>query len=310
MLRFLTSLIVVLAGLAMSLDANAAAYRDPAGRFTVGVPEGWQYVKPDNADVITIVMAASKTGGSGYDAACIGLYLDIAETRSKSQAEINSLVEGELTPEFWRQTLKSTGDKDFKINSTGSREVGGRKIHNVVFTGTSEENGKSQTARGKMELHFVPGSLHSFMCVTEVESFETASTQFDRIFESYEPGRAALIASATSGPASVLTMYSKQSYSGVARVLAQDTPNLAAAGWVASAGSLAVDGIGSWQVCESANYSGTCNTVSSAMSPSDHQLIIVNSARRLSDQPGLQSAASTALKRSVNAYRARERQVR
>lgn len=311
MLRVVLGLTVAAASLALSVAAGAADYRDPAGRFTVAVPEGWEFAKPDNAEIITLVMATSKSSAQGYDAACLAMYLDIAETKGKSQAEVNSMIDGQFTPEFWRQALQSSKDKDFKIDTSGSRDAGGRKVHNAVFTGTAEEDGKSTTAKGKMELHFVPGSLHSVMCVTDVATYEKASVQFDRIFTSYEPGRAALVASATpASPVSLLTMYSKPSYEGVAHVLSQDTPDLASAGWVAMAGSLTVDGAGTWQVCDGVNYGGTCKTVSSALSANDAGVIKVTSARRLSGAPGIQSAAATALRRGLLAYEAHQRHAR
>jgi hypothetical protein len=62
-------------------------------------------------------------------------------------------------------------------------------------------------------------------------------------------------------------------------VVTQDTPDLALAGWRGdTAGSISVAGSGLWQVCDRANYAGTCRVVSSTM----HRDVRAASARRLS----------------------------
>jgi hypothetical protein len=294
------ALLAGVALLAAPLGAQASDYKDPAGRFSMSVPQGWQSATPSNASSLTIVLAKPKSTEAPFEAICIGIYVDTAETKSKTQAEINSLVDGTLTPQFWTEALKGSGEDDFKINSTGNRDKNGRKISNVVFTGSSTENGEKHTAKGKMEVHFIPGSMHSLLCMTEPETWETATVQFDQIFDSYEPQTAALIASAAPRGGSVLTMFAGTKYDGTARVLSQDTPNLAAAGWIASAGSVIVDGTGAWQVCEGINYAGTCRVVSTGQSAGAGQLLSVNSARRLAGREATASMVGTALRHSLS----------
>jgi hypothetical protein len=263
------------------------------------VPDGWDSTKPNDVEGVTIVLAKKKTDAAPYEGVCIGFYADLAESRSKTQAEINSIIDGNLTPEFWNQTLKGSGESDLKVTSTSNREKNGRTINSVVFTGTSDKNGTSKSATGKMELHFIPGSMHSVMCITDTATWKLASTQLDTIFDSYDPKTAALIASLSPRGGSVLTMFAGHRFDGVARVLSQDTPNLPAAGWVSTAGSLMVDGGGVWQVCDGVNYSGTCRAVNLGQSTEGGSLFAVNSARRMSGQQAAAGAAGTAVMRSL-----------
>lgn len=299
MFRFFPAIAVCAAVAMTPFTAQASSYKDPAGRFTVTVPDGWDSAQPKDAATLSIVLIKKKTDAAPYAGACVGIYSELADTKSKTQAELNSVVEGTLTPAFWRDALKGAAGDDVKINSTSNREKDGRKINGVVFTGSSTQNGTSYLMTGKMELHFIPGSMHSLTCMTEAQYWELASAQFDDIFKSYEPMTPALIASISSRGGSVLTMFAGHRYDGVAHVLSQDTPNLPAAGWVSTAGSLLVDGGGVWQVCDGVNYAGTCRSVSVGQSADSGKLFSVNSARRLSGPQAAASAAATAFRSSL-----------
>lgn len=302
MLRLTTLLAASVAAVAIAIPASASQYSDPSGRFEMTVPDGWQIERPASAEVLTFVMGKEKAADGSAGAVCVGIFMDIASTKSNSQAEINTAVEGQFTKEFWTNALKSTGDKSFAVNSTGNRDKSGRRIHHVVFSAEGNEAGKSVMAKGKMEVQFVPGSMHSVMCMTEEVTYAAYTPNFDTVFNSYEPGKNAVVASINGRPSSMLTMFSGTEFEGTARVLAQDTPDLGAAGWVVSAGSLAVDGSGVWQVCDGVNYSGTCSTVSAVQSGQNGKTLTVNSARRLNGKLSLQSAATTAMRRGVVEY--------
>jgi len=295
MYRALSLVVAAASILAFPGGSLAADYRDAKGRFALNVPDGWEAETPTNTDTITFVIATGKNAKDD-GAACLGLFLDMPTTRSASQAELNTAVEGQLNKEFWTSALKSSGDQSFNVSSTGNRDKDGRRIHNVVFSGTSQENGKTVDGTGKMEVHFVPGSMHSVMCVTDTSSYSKFSPAFEQIFSSYEPGSSAVIASLTTGPSSALTLFSRTSFQGQAQVLSADTPDLLAAGWVARAGSLAVDGTEAWQVCDGPGYSGKCQTVTSATNEGG---LIVMSARRNTDGFRAEAAAASALRRGL-----------
>jgi hypothetical protein len=281
------------------LTANASQYKDPEGRFTINVPDGWESARPTEAKTLSVVLGKKKTDAAPYAGACVGVYVENAGTKSKTQAEINSVIDGMFTPAFWREALQGAGGKDLKISSTTSRDKDGRKINGVIFTDTNVQNGTSYLMTGKMELHFIPGSVHTLTCITETQYWDLASATFEDIFKSYEPMTPALIASIASGGGSVLTMFAGHRFDGVAHVLSQDTPNLPAAGWTPAAGSLLVDGGGAWQVCEGVNYAGTCRMVSVGQSAEGGKLFAVNSARRLAGPEAALGAAATAIRRSL-----------
>lgn len=301
MYRALPLLAAFASCLALSTGSQAADFRDAKGRFSFTVPDGWESEAPSNSDTITFVMGTGK-GAKDDGAACLGMYLDMPATRSASQAELNTAVEGQLTKEFWSSALKSSGDQTFKVSSTGNRDKDGRRIHNVVFGGTSTENGKTVDGTGKMEVHFIPGSMHSVMCVTDTANYPTYSPAFEKFFASYEPSASAVIASLTTSPSSALTLFARSSYQGQAQVLSADTPDLVAAGWVARAGSVAVDGADAWQVCDARGYAGNCQTITSAK---DETGLVVMSARRKTESFSTEAATASALRRGLTVIRSR-----
>jgi hypothetical protein len=301
MYRALPLLAAFASCLALSTGSQAADFRDAKGRFSFTVPDGWESEAPSNSDTVTFIMATGK-GAKDDGAACLGMYLDMPATRSASQAELNTAVEGQLTKEFWSSALESSGDQTFKVSSTGNRDKDGRRIHNVVFGGTSTENGKTVDGTGKMEVHFIPGSMHSVMCVTDTAAYPTYSPAFEKIFASYEPSASAVIASLTASPSSALTLFARASYQGQAQVLSADTPDLVAAGWVARAGSIAVDGADAWQVCDARGYAGNCQTITSAK---DETGLVIMSARRKTESFRTEAATASALRRGLTVIRSR-----
>lgn len=299
MYRALSFVVAAASILAFPGESQAADFRDAKGRFALSLPDGWEAESPTNTDTITFVAATGKSSNND-GAACLGLFVDMPATRSASQAELNTAIDGQLNKEFWTSALKSSGDQNFNVSSTGNRDKDGRRIHNVVFSGTSMENGKQVDGTGKMEVHFVPGSMHSVMCVTDTSDYSKFSPAFEQIFASYEPGSSAVVASLTAAPSSALTLFARASFQGQAQVLSADTPDLLAAGWVARAGSVAVDGAEAWQVCDGRGYSGKCQTITSAKNEAG---MIVMSARRNADSFRAEAATASALRKGLNVIR-------
>lgn len=292
-----------LAGLAVLafaglVPAEAAELRDAQGRFTLTVPDGWTSNIPANAADFTVVLSKGDAEGAP-GAACIGLYLDMPTTKSATQADLNTVVEGQLTTDFWKSAMQASGDTSFKVVSTGKRDRDGRRIHNVVFTGTVVENGKKDSGKGKMEVHFIPGSMHSVMCVTDEASFARHANAFETIFTSYVPSVAPLIAQARPGTASALTLFARRAQAGQAQVVSADTPDTRRAGFNPAAQSLTVDGEGGWQVCSGASYTGQCETVSG---PATAPFAVLSARRSGKETPAI--AASTALRAGLSKARA------
>jgi|GEM_PF-3471452 len=290
----LTLLTLAILGVASLATAHAAELRDAKGRFSLSVPDGWSSQVPDNNNQVTVVLGKVDTE-AGTGAACLGIYFDMPATQSASQAELNTVVEGQLTETFWRNALKASGDQTVDLVSRGKRDIDGRRIHNVVFTGEVVEGGKKSTGKGKMELHFIPGAMHSLMCMTEASAFDEHSAAFEMIFVSYVPSTAPIIAMAPSGTASALTLFARTSQTGTAQVVSQDVPDLRSAGFNSKAASITVDGTGSWLLCSGVRYTGQCATVTGpAATPFE-----VLSARRGETQSGPADMAASAFRRAL-----------
>lgn len=285
---FLGFTFLVLAGLA---PAQAAELRDAKGRFSVSIPAGWSSEVPTQTGGLTVVLAKPDAEGL-VGAACVGLYLDMPSTRTATQAELNAAVEGQLTESFWKGAMQDGNDPTFKVLSTGKRDSDGRRIHNAVFSGTVVDGEKKTAGQGKVEIHFIPGSMHSVMCVTEAAAFASHSPAFETIFTSYAPSVEAIVAQAPSGTASALTLFARTAQSGAAQVVSRDTADVRSAGLNTAAASLTVDGSEAWQVCSGVGYTGACVTVAGpAGAPFE-----VLSVRR---NNGPSAVAVTALRRSL-----------
>ncbi len=295
MLRHLT---VATLSLALLAPAYADTYKDPDGRFQMMIPSGWASVDVPDRKALTFVLGNRQTDIPAY---CLGLFMDTPPSRNRSQADINEEVNGQMTPEFWREAMKSASDSKLamKIETSGSRTQSGRSIHHAVYTASSPGDANGPVLKGKMEMHFVPGAMHTVTCSTKDVDYPTVSTDFETILTSYDPRADVLVSSLERPAPSVLTMYEKVNYTGAARVLSQDTPNLAAAGWPTLSASLSVDGAEPWQVCVGAGFTGACRTVVGAQSAGRGPLAI-GSARRLSGKIGFGNFATTAIRRTFH----------
>lgn len=303
MLRYFTAFSLLLT--ALSAPATAETFKDASGRFEVAVPTGWVAAKPEDARVVTFLLLHMESEAAPYLAMCMGMFMEVPSTRSQKQEELNEALDGVITPEFWRKSM-SSGDDKFKmtIDASGSRTQGGRTVHYVAFTGTDKSAAKPDESKGAMELHFVPGAMHFVTCMANPEHYNTAAADFVTIFTSYSPRADVIVSNNESGP-SVLTMFAKANFKGVARVLAQDTVNLAAAGWPTLSASLVVDGAEPWQVCSGAGYTGTCRTIVAAEAGTGGRPITVASARRISGDTALANIAATAIRRALQHPRTR-----
>lgn len=292
---------VFILSLALLVPANAETYNDPKGRFSVTRPDGWSEDRLVIAGSGTFAFSHQKSDAAPFDSSCLGYYEETPETRSRSQQEINDKFEGRLTLDFWREVIKSTvsdADITMTVSEVWSRNASGRAIHGAIFTATGTENGKTVSAKLKMEMHFVPGSVHIAQCMALDEDFAAADKDLETIFTSYTPIPSAMVSGVERPAPSVLTMYAAPRLKGAARVLSQNTADLVAAGWPTTSASLAVDGSEPWQICAGPNYSGRCEVVLTAEAGATGRPIVVRSARRLSG-PEIATVTATALRRMM-----------
>ena len=259
--------------------AQAESYSDPEGRFSVDVPKDWQAAKPNSAPIALIMAGAH---GKDMIGVCAVMVLPSPETKSKTQAEIDAALAAEINDDFWKNSLKAIGAPGVTIESSGAREAaGGRRVYFVVInTEETNKEGKVERMKGKQEVHAVPGSVHTIVCVTDTDKYEAASADFEAVFASYEPRRG-LVAQAPAAPHSVLTFFAGTDFTGAARVLAQDTPNVPALAMSGPTASLSIAGFGEWEACEGLNFTGACRRLSAAETAHAGEALRIGSVRRV-----------------------------
>ena len=214
--------VISLCAVALAQPALSAPYKDPSGRFDMTIPDGWTNVETKDVKEIGFVIGRENSAELPNGAACIGLFLETPDTRGRTQEELNNLFGEELTPDFWNKATKSTGKDEMTVLSTGTREQTGRKISYFVFTGTADDQGTKVQGKGKTEIHFVPGSVHFVMCVTNVANYDAMIAEFDAIFTSYVPRGGSSVVAGLERPApSMLTMFAGPNFNGAARVLSK-----------------------------------------------------------------------------------------
>jgi hypothetical protein len=268
----------------------ASAYVDPDGRFAVGVPDEWIAGKPTDAASKVAALLAKRTETETF-AVCVVAVTETPVTKSMTQAEINKESAVKLGDDFWLASYKAQGAQDVVISSSAVRDAhSGRKVQTV-----SAEFSIAQTAGGTMrfksreELHMQPGRVHDVGCLSPVAKFDGVKNDIEAILLSYDPQGGLTV----QGPAvepSVVTLYARANFEGVARVVKHQVVNVGG-----RTGSITVSGAGAWQVCEGASFTGPCTIVASAKSASGHGVLNVGSLRPVAATPaqGVESAAAT-----------------
>ncbi len=266
----------------------ASAYVDPEGRFAIGVPDEWIAGQPTDKKAAGLLAKKSETE---LFAVCVVSVTDTPETKAMTQEEINRESAAGLGNDFWQSSYKAQGAQEVVIAASSVREaIGGRKVQTV-----SAEFSMKQTTGGVLrfkareELHILPGRIHDVGCMSPATKFDGVKADIDAILLSYDPHGGLTV----QGPAvepSVVTLFARANYEGVARVLKQQAATVAD-----RTGSIMVSGLGAWQVCEGANFTGACTTVASAKSAAANGFLTVGSIRPVAATPAqsIESAAAT-----------------
>jgi len=277
MVRLLSAAFAFVA-IASAAYGAGTTYRDPQARFIVTVPDGWAAEVPVDQRVALFIVSPTVNEVRG---ACVVAVTPMPQTSSMSQAELDQTFAQVFTKEFWLTSLQAAGLKDVELAESGHTTREGRQIHYIVATATLTRDGATLRAKGKQNLHVIPGSLQIISCTAKVENFAQFEADFDGVLESFVPKSGDIIARAPQGTASILTLYANRHFEGPTRVLTSDTPNLPALGWRGVTASFAVGGYGQWEICEGVGYRGACHlVVGSASAQPAQQLLRIGSARR------------------------------
>jgi Beta/Gamma crystallin len=270
----------LLASFALSVPSAIAAgskFTDQQGRFNVNVPTNWVANVPEGGQPAVILVGAIEQ--KKLLGVCVIIVQEAPDTRSASQAEIDAELAQTVDEPFWKAAIESSGAKDVIVESFGTRKKAGRSVYQVQATWAPQNATDGTRVKGKQEVHPTPGRMHFVVCITEPALYQTASADFDAIFQSYEP-RSGLISQAPSTGTSVVTAYSGTNYEGQARVFGQNTANLSALGLGGPAGSVTISGAGQWEVCEGVNFTGNCHVLSANETAASGQILMIGSARR------------------------------
>jgi hypothetical protein len=263
--------------------ANAAfaeTVRDTKHNFHVDVPAGWKSQQNPTDDIrwIAISPRAETTGGL-----CNVITDAFPKSATRTQADIDRELEGDLTPETWKSIFESSiFIQDVKILASGSEKLHGRAAHYVVLTFNSITPGAPIIAvKVKQYLHAIPGEMFFVTCRALQSGYASEEKDFQTVFTTFEPINGKLVAAvAPTTQAASLTLYTGGNFGGVSRVVTRDTPDLADAGWRDRAGSISVSGGDRWQVCDRADYAGHCQVISSTL----RQSFPAASVRRISGE--------------------------
>jgi hypothetical protein len=274
---------VILAGLAaacVALGVNATALaetvRDTTHNFRITVPDGWKSEKNPN-DEIRVVMISSKAEQTGGN--CNVVTSAHPKSAAMTLPQIEAEIDKELDEGAWLAMFKQVIFIDsVAIEKSGSERLNGRKAYFVLATFNSISPGSPLVPiRLKQYLIAIPGEVFFITCMALQDGFAAEEETFQTVFKSFAPLNDTVAALEPKGVPS-LSLYARADFAGVSRVVTQDTPDLAVTGWRERAGSMSVAGPGLWQVCDGANYSGSCRVVSSAL----RRNVTAASARRLS----------------------------
>ncbi len=275
----------------MTIPAHAAEqYGDPEGRFSVTVPEGWQTGAPKDKSVAVVI---GKLAGKDLDGLCVVVVTPTPATKSMPQTQIDTELGAVVNTEFWTNAYKAQGAQDIVITNTGTRDAsGGRKIQTVAAEfATKGPSGTLVRVKTREEVHAVPGRMHDIGCLAPIEKFEEVKADIDKILMSYDP-QGGVIAQAPAIEPSVATLYARSDFTGVARVLKGSAANVSELSWPPQTGSIAISGFGEWQVCEGANFTGTCTVLTGARTAAQNGALRVGSLRPITSSTPAQGAAS------------------
>jgi hypothetical protein len=294
MLRSLLSLIALAA---LAGTALAADYVDTDNTFRFTMPEGWQ-TQPAPLPQLKVTVASPRIAETGGNCNVVVALRD--ELKSVSQTDLDAEGAAIFNDEFWRSILDAAKFKNIKIEKSGVREQNGRKVFYVRETSEGTIAGTTLSVAQWQDAHLVPGALYMVTCTALAESISLEEADFTTVTTSFEPILATPTAAVRAPGLASLTLYERPRFAGVSRVITQDTADLTRFGWSRAVASFSVAGTGAWEICDGANFSGRCRTVSGSNGalPGFAAISARRVTARLNDAPSIAAALTAALTES------------
>lgn len=202
MLRILSVALAVIGFGSFAASAADTGYRDPSGRFSVTVPDGWSGQAVGDPQVALIISAP---GSDDYGGLCIVSVKEIAEMRSLSQAQIDEVFTKELNRTFWDAVFQAANAKDVTVEDSGMREQNGHRAYYALASATvTLPTGAVSRMKSKIQMQVIPGSFHAINCRSTAEAFASYSPQFETVLGSHIPLGSGYIASLPQGGSAML----------------------------------------------------------------------------------------------------------
>lgn len=262
MLRMMTAIAAGALALTAPLAA-AESYTDAESNFRITIPDGWQNDHDTDESIRLSLLSPRFKETRGL---CGVLTMAQPETRGKSQAELDADGDRSFGEEFWIKAMQGADTvKAVAIDGRGVRMVNGHKAYFMVATIDPKASADGPKIKTQQMIEVIPGQFFLIMCMSKADSFDKEEADFTALMNSFAPISDAPVAMREPNGVTSLTMYSLPRYGGVSRVVTQDAANLAEFGWHGTTASLSVAGTGAWEVCEGANFTGRCETVTTSL---------------------------------------------
>ena len=295
MLRSVLTSVVALS-LAGALAAQAAEKREVENLFRVQVPAGWQdQTAPVPAMKMLVTSPRVKeTGGN-----CNVISIEMPELQGADQATLDAAGAQVFTSEFWQKEFSDANMQNAKIEKSGARTQHGRQVFFVRASSDLTSQGTTVNVTQLQDVQLVSGLMFMVTCGARTAGVAREEGDFSTIMTSFEPIASTPTAMMQPNERPSLTLYQQPQFSGVSRVVTQDATDLASFGWSKPAASFSITGASAWQVCDGANFTGQCRTLSGS-SPS-LAAFTAASVRRLAARPGDLAAVGNTLRAAAKA---------
>lgn len=297
MLRSFLSLFAIAA---LSTSAAADEYSDTAKTYRFDMPDGWQTTLEPEVNLMILSPRNEQTGGN-----CNLIINDSEETKALTQAELDAVGAVTFTEPFWRSALEGAGLRNIKVEKVGARKQKSRNVFFVRQTSDVTVNNADITITQLQDVHLIPGRAFVLTCTALAAEVAQEEANFATIMTSFEPTAEVPTAMLRPPAPASLTLYERPRFAGVSRVITQDTEDLSRFGWRRSAASFSVSGSATWQVCDGANFSGRCRTLSG--SDGAAPVFAVLSARRVAPHADDLSPLAASLGQGLKASLAQTR---
>lgn len=283
----LRSMFALIAVAAFAGSAAAKEYSDTSATYRFDMPDGWETTVLPEINLFILSPRNAESGGN-----CNLIINDSDETKSLNQAALDALGTQTFTEAFFRSAYEAAGLRNTKVEKIGTRTQRGANVFFIRHTSDITVNQQDLSITQLQDVHLRPGRAYVLTCTARAAGIAQEETDFATIMTSFEPLTSVPVAmNRTPTPAS-LTLYERQRFAGVSRVITKDTQDLAEFGWRQPAASFSVSGDATWQICDGANFSGRCRMLSGSNGAGPSFAVL--SARRVSPLAASLNKAATA----------------